>query len=77
MAAKNVVAFANDVLGLVAKNDENCGKNKCLDDQELALQLHHALNRSPRIAKNFSSVNLNCLDVWKIGDLWEEWGMGQ
>lgn len=65
VAAKNAVAFANGVLGLVAKNNENGDESKCLDDEELAFQLHRAMNSSPRIAKNFCSVNLSCLGARK------------
>lgn len=48
--AKKAVDFANGVL-----------KWDGLEDGELALQLHRAMNSSPRISRSFGPVNYSCL----------------
>lgn len=48
--AKKAVDFANGVL-----------RGDGLEDGELALQLHRAMNSSPRISRSFGPVNYSCL----------------
>ncbi|KAL8097540.1 uncharacterized protein LOC141683517 [Apium graveolens] len=48
--AKKAVDFANGVF-----------KRDGLEDGELALQLHRAMNSSPRISRSFGPVNYSCL----------------
>lgn len=52
--AKKAVEFANGVVEGVKERDG-------LEDGELALQLHRAMNSSPRIARSFGPVNYSCL----------------
>ncbi|WOH04957.1 hypothetical protein DCAR_0624369 [Daucus carota subsp. sativus] len=52
--AKKAVDFASGVLDCVKERDG-------LEDGELALQLHRAMNSSPRIARSFGPVNYSCL----------------
>lgn len=54
VVAKKAVAFANGVLDAMNKGDG-------LEDEELALQLHRAMNSSPRIARSFGPVNYSRL----------------
>ncbi|KAK4424352.1 hypothetical protein Salat_1628600 [Sesamum alatum] len=73
--AKNAVDLANGALDLLAKKDKdgskaensNCnGANGAVDDAELAIQLHRAMNSSPRILRSKSLVNSSALDVLSI-----------
>ncbi|XP_023530660.1 uncharacterized protein LOC111793145 [Cucurbita pepo subsp. pepo] len=53
--------LASDALNLVAQRDESTAKEsrESADDAELAIELHRAMNSSPRLSKNFCSVNSN------------------
>ncbi|XP_023554146.1 uncharacterized protein LOC111811499 isoform X1 [Cucurbita pepo subsp. pepo] len=53
--------LASDALNLVAQRDETAAKEsgESADDAELAIQLHRAMNSSPRLSKNFCSANSN------------------
>ncbi|KAK6121324.1 hypothetical protein DH2020_044937 [Rehmannia glutinosa] len=73
--AKNVVDLDNGALDLLAKNGKdsskaenlNCnGTIEVVDDAELAIQLHRAMNSSPRILRSKPVVNSNALDVLNI-----------
>ncbi|KAI3448287.1 hypothetical protein Pfo_004952 [Paulownia fortunei] len=75
--AKNVVDLANGALDLLAKKDKdspkaensNCsGTIEVVDDAEFAIQLHRAMNSSPRILRSKCLVNSNALDVLNIRD---------
>ncbi|KAL0412708.1 UNVERIFIED_CONTAM: hypothetical protein Sradi_1472500 [Sesamum radiatum] len=75
--AKNAVDLANGVPDLLAKKDRdgskaensNCnGAIGVVDDAELAIHLHRAINSSPRILRSKSLVNSSALDVLSIRD---------
>ncbi|KAK3414199.1 hypothetical protein EUGRSUZ_I02697 [Eucalyptus grandis] len=73
VVAKRAVELASEALDMVANTDESsllaCEEgggdcdDKVVDDEELAFQLHRSMNSSPRISKNFCSVNKSCADV--------------
>ncbi|KAK4847240.1 hypothetical protein QYF36_027400 [Acer negundo] len=54
----------------VKSSDQDCGNGikAIVDDAELAFQLHRVMNSSPRISKNFHSVDSSCSSVQKILD---------
>ncbi|XP_011092393.1 uncharacterized protein LOC105172586 [Sesamum indicum] len=75
--AKNAVDLANGASDLLAKTDrdgskaENSNCNAAIgvvDDAELAIHLHRAINSSPRILRSKSLVNSSALDVLQIRD---------
>ncbi|KAI3439300.1 uncharacterized protein J3R85_005040 [Psidium guajava] len=76
VVARRAVELATDALHMVANKDKSSllvGKDrgfdcddKVVDDEELAFQLHRSMNSSPRISKNFCSVNKSCTDVPRI-----------
>ncbi|XP_043720708.1 uncharacterized protein LOC122668175 [Telopea speciosissima] len=71
VAARRAAALARSALSLavVAAREENREKDSSascasiIDDAELALRLHRAINSSPRIAKNLCSLNSDC-KIW-------------
>lgn len=77
--ATRAVQLANDALHLFAKRDENIAKNRGCDernivgDEEFAIQLHRAMNSSPRISKNSYLLKARGLSAPKMrnsgGDL--------
>ena len=82
--AKSAVELATGALDSVVRKDENTRKagseGPFMDDAELAFRLHRAMNSSPRISKNFCSVNsvssavpkaVNC-DIDSLGSLGRE-----
>ncbi|KAJ4965149.1 hypothetical protein NE237_016998 [Protea cynaroides] len=79
VAARRAAYLARNALSLavVAATDKNRVKDSTascapiIDDAVLALRLHRAINSSPRIAKNFCSLNSVCLDspkTWHCND---------
>ncbi|KAI6701682.1 hypothetical protein NL676_016006 [Syzygium grande] len=74
--ATRAVELATDALDKVANKDASslllCKErggdcdDKVVDDEVLAIQLHRSINSSPRISKNFCSVNRSCTDVSRM-----------
>ncbi|XP_011659008.1 uncharacterized protein LOC101208216 isoform X1 [Cucumis sativus] len=62
--ARRASALASDALNLVAQRDESAAKESgdSAEDAELAIQLHRAMNSSPRFSKNLCSTNSNYMD---------------
>lgn len=59
--AKRASELASDALSMVAQRDESAAKEsgESAEDAGLAIQLHRAMNSSPRFSKNLCSVNSN------------------
>ncbi|GFY89178.1 hypothetical protein Acr_06g0011180 [Actinidia rufa] len=83
VVARRALEFSNGSLELVAKKDDSGEKNECsvtscssasdgtdstVADEELAFQLHRAMNSSPRISRKLCLVNSSCLPVPGVRD---------
>ncbi|XP_042494261.1 uncharacterized protein LOC122073703 [Macadamia integrifolia] len=72
VAARRAAELARSALSLAVvasrENREKDSPASCasMDDAELALRLHRAINSSPRIAKNLCSLNSDCLQSPRI-----------
>ncbi|KAF8014019.1 hypothetical protein BT93_I1781 [Corymbia citriodora subsp. variegata] len=76
VVARRAVELATEALDMVVNKDESsflvCKErggdcdDEVVDDEEFAFQLHRSMNSSPRISKNFCSVNKTCTDVPRL-----------
>ncbi|XP_057976639.1 uncharacterized protein LOC131163854 [Malania oleifera] len=60
--ARRAMELASNALEFVVRRDE-CGRNMFINDEELALQLHRAINGSRRISRDVCSMNLTCFTI--------------